>query len=209
MPQHFVDYLHRVGRLSRGAAAGKVTALHRRRDRPLLQEIMAATAAAAPAAAAARPAEQLQLQQQQLQHMEEQQQQQQPALSAITFVNSRTRRILKLQRRWQQLLDMKMKAEKKLAELQKRGIIRKSHKLPRRPDSVIERCDAQQIPKVQRGADGHMQFFGVRRSRRKQEELRMQQEAGRYEDPSITVPLEKTPKFSETKRVGERRPLFA
>ncbi|XP_026190657.1 uncharacterized protein LOC34619450 [Cyclospora cayetanensis] len=218
MPHHLSDYLHRAGRVSRGGTPGRITALHKKRDTPLLQQILTATATATPVppqppSSSAFPQEQPQQTQLQMHQMPRahahHDNQPLPALGNISFVsNSRTKRILRLQRRWQQLLDMKMKAEKKLADLKKHGVLRKSHKLPRRPDSVVERSEAQQTAKLIRGADGHMQLLAVRRSRRKQEEIRMQSMAGRYEDASVTQPIPGVPTFSETHKVRDRRPLF-
>ncbi|OEH77550.1 dead deah box helicase domain-containing protein [Cyclospora cayetanensis] len=114
---------------------------------------------------------------------------------------NRTLRLLRLLRFCDMLMAVRMKAEKKLADLKKHGVLRKSHKLPRRPDSVVERSEAQQTAKLIRGADGHMQLLAVRRSRRKQEEIRMQSMAGRYEDASVTQPIPGVPTFSETHKV--------
>ncbi|KAL8275699.1 hypothetical protein Esti_000262 [Eimeria stiedai] len=226
MPEELGDYLHRVGRVSRGSSTGRLTAFYGKKDIPLLQQVLAATAATT-----------------HQQQQQQQQKQQQGALGGVSFLSRRTRRIIKLQRRWQELIDMKnpkrkvggrkaiglaprrglaspknkhylkqlhfkLKAEKKLRELQKRGLIRKAQKLPRRVDSVVERSEAQQTPKLVRGADGHLQVFAVRRSKRKKAELLQQHEAGRYEDERTTHPIPGAPVFGESKARGDRRPLF-
>ncbi|KAL8444470.1 hypothetical protein Emed_006241 [Eimeria media] len=93
MPEDLGDYLHRAGRVSRGSSTGRLTAFYGKRDIPLLRQVLAASAATAAT--------------QQQQQPQQQQQQQQGALGGVSFLSRRTRRIIKLQRRWQELLDMK------------------------------------------------------------------------------------------------------
>ncbi|GIX62492.1 DEAD/DEAH box helicase [Babesia caballi] len=57
------------------------------------------------------------------------------------------------------------KATKKLQFLQKRGLLRKGHGLPRRPDRAVEASDSQEFVRMQRSADGFLQVIPRRRSR--------------------------------------------
>lgn len=202
-PYTLADYLHRAGRTARAGDVGRVTTIMTNRHLPLVKEIQNASRVAAPLDMryATRTMKKLMKLEAERRKLWEMKYKNKLKMTRRRMGLGPIRKTGPIRKFYQQQMHFRVKGQKKLDFLRRRGRLSKHELLPKRPNAGVENMDAQEFNSVIRNADGLIQVIPKRRGNSSSGVQKRR--AGKYDDK--TVPLEGAPTFQDEQAGRENR----